>query len=168
MSWGNRGGRGDCGYEPVCMRTRVCVRLCNCGYCDKSLGELGSGTNQLRRRPGCGIAANREGDGRGRRYITAEKLPCAVSTAAMGLNALFEAVSSPRSGVLLSVDKSFSPTVSPVTAQITGLNEAVGISDRFDSFSDRFDDAAAAVGCTPWPLPPSGRSLLFTVLPRRS
>lgn len=75
------------------------------------------------------------------------KLLCAVSTAAMGLNALFEAVSSPRSGVLLSVDKSFSPTVSPVTAQITGLNEAVGFSVRVDDFSDRFDEAVAAAGC---------------------
>lgn len=59
LSWGNAGGGGECVYEPVCMRTRVCVRLCNCGYCDKSLSELGSGTNQLRRTLGWGIAANR-------------------------------------------------------------------------------------------------------------
>lgn len=90
----------------------------------------------------------------GGRYITAENPLCAVSTAAMGLNALFEGVGSPKSGVLLSVDKSFSQTVSPVTARITGLNEMVG-------FSDRSDGAAAAAGCAPYPLPPSGRPLLF-------
>lgn len=67
----------------------------------------------------------------------------------MGLNALLEGVSSSRSGVLLSVDKSFSPTVSPVTAQITGLNEAVGFSVRFDGFSDRFDEAFAAAERAP-------------------
>ena len=82
----------------------------------------------------------------------------------MGLNALFEVVSSPRSGVLLSVDKSFSPTVSPVTAQITGLNEAFGISVRVDDFSDRFEEAAAAAGCAPCPLPPSGDLCSVTVL----
>lgn len=169
MSWGNTGGRGECGHGPVCMRVcvhaRVCIRLCNCGYRDKSLSELGSGTNQLRRTPGWGIGANQVGKWGRRRYITAEKPPCAVSTAAMGLNALLEGVSSPRSGVLLSVDKSFSLTVSPVTAQITGLNEAVGFSVRFDGFSDRFEEAAAAAGCAPCLLPPSGRSPLFAVLP---
>lgn len=151
------------------VHVQVCVRLCNCGYCDKSLGELGSGTNQLKRTPGWRVAANRKRRWERRRYITAEKLLCAVSTAAMGLNALFEGVSSPRSGVLLLVDKSFSPTISPVTAQITGLNEAVGFSDRFDSFSDRFDEAVAATGCAPL-FSPAERvtSTLCSPTPRRN
>ena len=144
LSWRNTGERGDC------------------GYCDKSLSELDSGTNQLERTLGWEIATNQVGRWGGRRYVTAENPLCAVSTAAMGLNALLEGVSSPRSGVLLLVDKSFSPTVSPVTAQITGLNEAVG-------FSDRFDGAAAAAGWASYPLPPNGRPLLFYGLaPRRN
>ena len=138
---------------------RLFIRLCNCGYCDKSLSELGSGTNQLNVAPWHG------GGGRGenqRGYIIKPlgKGVCAVSTAAMGLNALFEGVGSPKSGVLLSVDKSFSLTVSPVTAQITGLNEAVG-------FSDRFGEACAGAGWASYPLPPSGRPLLFRGLASR-
>ena len=73
---------------------------------------------------------------RGRRDIPAENRFCAVSTAAMTLNASLDGVSSPRSGVLLSVDKSFSQNVSPVTAQITGLNEAIGFSDEFGGRRD--------------------------------
>ena len=45
---------------------------------------------------------------RGGGYIAAENRFCAASTAAMGLNASLDGVSSLRSGVLLSVDKSLS------------------------------------------------------------